>query len=165
MIDILGFLTGSDTPTEDQDIFFKAQILFWLMGATDGHAKNFSVFIGPGGTYRMTPLYDILSAQPSLIARQIERKQMKLAMSVGNSRHYRVDEVHGRHFLQTGAKAGLSKKRVTGLLDEISERMPDAIDAVAAQLPADFPSDIHETVRKCLLARCDMLSIPEGAKT
>lgn len=165
MIDILGFLTGSDTPTEDQDIFFKAQILFWLMDATDGHAKNFSVFIGPGGTYRMTPLYDILSAQPSLIARQIERKQMKLAMSVGNSRHYRVDEVHGRHFLQTGAKAGLSKKRVAGLLDEISERMPDAIDAVAAQLPADFPSDIHETVRECLLARRDMLSIPEGAKT
>ncbi len=49
----------------------KAQILFWLIGATDGHAKNFSVFLGPGGSYRLTPLYDVLTAQPSLDAHQI----------------------------------------------------------------------------------------------
>lgn len=36
----------------------------WLIGATGGHAKNISVFLGAGGTYRLTPLYDILSAQP-----------------------------------------------------------------------------------------------------
>jgi hypothetical protein len=29
--------------------FFRSQILFWLIGATDGHAKNFSVFLKPGG--------------------------------------------------------------------------------------------------------------------
>jgi serine/threonine-protein kinase HipA len=41
----------------------------------------------------MTPLYDVLSARPSLDARQIERKQMKLAMSVGRSRDYRIEEL------------------------------------------------------------------------
>ena len=159
--DILEFLTGSDTPTEDQDRFLKAQIIFWLIGATDGHAKNFSVFIGSGGTYRMTPFYDILSAQPSLIARQIERKQIKLAMSVGNSRHYRVDEVHGRHFVQTGIRAGLSKKRILGLLDSVAAEVPQALDAVASALPEGFPQAIHETISDAVHERVRGLHIPD----
>jgi hypothetical protein len=32
-------LKGSDSPEEDQKILFKAQIVFWLLGATDGHAR------------------------------------------------------------------------------------------------------------------------------
>lgn len=55
MIDIIGLLQGSDRPVEDQDRFLKVQIIFWLIGATDGHAKNFSLWFGPGGSYRMTP--------------------------------------------------------------------------------------------------------------
>lgn len=40
------------------------QIVFWMMAATDGHAKNFSISIGPQGRYHLTPLYDVLSAWP-----------------------------------------------------------------------------------------------------
>ena len=47
----------------------------------------------------MTPLYDVLSAQPSLDAGQIQRKQMKLAMSAGDKRHYEIDDIMPRHFL------------------------------------------------------------------
>lgn len=85
MTQILNLLSGSDSPANDQKTVLKAQILFWLIGATDGHAKNFSVFLGPGGSYHLTLLYDVLTAQPSLEAGQIERKQMKLAMSVGTN--------------------------------------------------------------------------------
>lgn len=42
------------------------QVFQWLIGATDGHAKNFSVFIQAGGSYRLTPFYDIISAFPVL---------------------------------------------------------------------------------------------------
>jgi serine/threonine protein kinase HipA of HipAB toxin-antitoxin module len=63
---ILQLLRGSDTPTEDQRDFLKAVITFWLLGATNGHAKNFSVFVLLGGRYHMTPLYDVISAQPSV---------------------------------------------------------------------------------------------------
>ncbi len=38
IVDILELLKGGDTPAEDQKLFLKAQILFWLIGATDGHA-------------------------------------------------------------------------------------------------------------------------------
>ncbi|WP_420971702.1 HipA domain-containing protein [Bradyrhizobium sp. B120] len=91
-------------------------IAFWLLGATDGHTKNFSIFLSPGGRFRMTPLYDVISAQPSLNAGQIKRNKMKLALAVGDSRHYVVDGVIPRHFVQTAAKAGIGAGIVTAIL-------------------------------------------------
>ncbi|MBY6141972.1 type II toxin-antitoxin system HipA family toxin [Leisingera daeponensis] len=153
MADILGLLKGSDTPLEDQATFLKAQLIFWLIGATDGHAKNFSVFLSPGGSYRMTPLYDILTAQPALNARQIERKQMKMAMSVGNSRHYRFDQIHGRHFMQTAIRAGLSKKRARDLIEDIAERAPKALETAAESMPAGFPTDVIDAISEAVRER------------
>jgi serine/threonine-protein kinase HipA len=37
---------------------------------------------------------------------------MKLAMSVGNNRHYGIDEIVRRHILQIGEAAGLPKALV-----------------------------------------------------
>jgi serine/threonine-protein kinase HipA len=153
MVDILNLLKGSDSPAEDQKAFLKAQMLFWLMGATDGHAKNISVFLGPGGRFRLTPFYDVVTAQPSLDARQIERKQMKMAMSVGNSRHYRIDDIQGRHFLQTAARAGLPEAMASTALDEIVKNAEMALKGVERQLPPGFPKKLHLSVRKGFLAR------------
>lgn len=158
MVDILRLLSGGDTPSEDQDLFFKAQLIFWLIGATDGHAKNFSVFIGPGGSYRLTPLYDILTAQPSLVLRQLERKRMRLAMAVGDRRHYRVDQITGRHFIQSAMKAGLSKTRVSELIGEVAARAGSALDTVAVSMPPGFPALIHESVRCAVLDRAKNLA-------
>lgn len=153
MVDILNLLKASDTPAEDQKAFLKAQILFWLMGATDGHAKNFSVFLGPGGRFRLTPFYDVLSAQPSLKTRQIERKQMKLAMSVGDNRHYAVETIQGRHFVQTVKRAGLPEELARTALKEIAEQANRALDAVERQLPKNFPEKLHVWVRGAVLER------------
>ena len=49
---------------QDALAFQLTQLAFWLMAATDGHAKNFSIFLGPGGVFRLTPLYDVLSMWP-----------------------------------------------------------------------------------------------------
>ena len=48
MRDIINLLKGSDTPGADIATFMRANMIFWLLGATDGHAKNFSVLITPG---------------------------------------------------------------------------------------------------------------------
>lgn len=157
--DILCLMKGSDDPAGDQAIIMKAQILFWLIGATDGHAKNFSVFLGPGGSYRLTPLYDILTAQPSLIARQIERKQMKLAMAVGAKSHYRIDQIHGRHFVQTADRAGLPKDLIRDALAEMAETARKAIETIERNLPADFPTAIHETVKDAVTDRIRGLDV------
>lgn len=157
VVDVLGVLKGSDVPAADQKQVLKAQILFWLLGATDGHAKNFSVFLGPGGTYRLTPLYDVLTAEPSLVARQIEPKHMKLAMAVGTNNHYRVDEIVGRHFRQTGEAAGLPEKLVEEAIDEMAEAARTALTTVESDLPPDFPAFIHDAVTAAVTARLRVL--------
>lgn len=153
MVDILNLLKGSDRPTEDQTLFLKAQILFWLICATDGHAKNFSIFLRPGGRYALTPLYDILTAQPSLDAHQIKRKQMKLAMSVGKNNHYRIDEIYSRHFVQTAHQAGLSKILAHTTLEEISDTAQNALQKIENILPKGFPEEIHTSVSKVIKER------------
>ena len=161
MVDVLTLLKGSDEPATDQQTVFKAQILFWLIGATDGHAKNFSVFLSPGGSYRLTPLYDVLTAQPSLDSRQIERKQMKLAMSVGARRHYRIEETVGRHFIQTGQEAGLPKTLVKMAIEEMADNAASALEKTAQALPDDFPASIHESVSRGVLKRVRQLTVRE----
>lgn len=158
LVQILDLLKGSDTPDEDRRTVLKAQILFWLIGATDGHAKNFSIFLGPGGSYRLTPLYDVLSAQPSLDARQIERKQIKLAMAVGATNHYRIEEIQGRHFIETGIAAGLSKTTVQTVIEEVAAAADGVMERLADELPSRFPKSIHAAVSKAVLARLRTLS-------
>ncbi len=153
VVDVFDLLKGSDTPIEDQEVFLKAQLVFWLIGATDGHAKNFSVFLSPGGSYRMTPLYDILTAQMALNARQIERKQMKTAMSFGDNRHYRLDRINGRHFMQTAMRAGFSRKRASMIIEEVADRAPEALEAAAAPLPGNFPSAVVDAVAEAVRDR------------
>ena len=90
----------------------------------------------------MAPLYDMLSAQPSLDAHQISRNRMRLAMAVGDKRHYRVDEVLPRHFIQTAARTGVGQAVVDRLLAELADEAPRAIERTFAALPTGFPEGI-----------------------
>lgn len=153
MVEILNLLKASDTPADDQQKFLKSQILFWLIGATDGHAKNFSIFLGPRGQFTLTPLYDVLTAQPSLDDRQIEKKQMRLAMSAGDGRHYVLDRIKGRHFLQTAKRAGLPRTLASDALHEVGEQAETALESMEALLPSGFPVALHASVCRGLRAR------------
>lgn len=66
MTDVLEFLKAADDPARDRSRFLKAQLINWLLGAPDGHAKNFSLFIKPGSHFELTPLYDVISIQPNV---------------------------------------------------------------------------------------------------
>jgi serine/threonine-protein kinase HipA len=159
LVQILKLLDGSDSPAEDHATILKAQILFWLIGATDGHAKNFSIFLSPGGGFRLTPLYDVLTAQPSLDAGQIERRQFRLAMSVGTSRHYRIEEIVGRHFVQSGEAAGLPRTLIREALERMADKAGKAVDEVEQSLPGDFPMQIHRSVKAGLEERLKRLAV------
>jgi serine/threonine-protein kinase HipA len=142
----LELLLGSSNSVDDRVTFFAAQLFFWMIGATDGHAKNFSIFLGPGG-FRMTPLYDILSAEPALASGQIRRQQMQLAMAVrGGKRYYRIDQIHPRHFREAGPKYGLGDALVERAFERIAARGAHVFDQVADQLPGDFPKHVLEPI-------------------
>ena len=51
---------------QDLRTLMAAQVLFWLLRAPDGHAKNFSIQLlaGQAGRFRLTPMYDVMSAYP-----------------------------------------------------------------------------------------------------
>ena len=158
---ILEFLKGSDTPNEDIRAFFKSQILFWLMGATDGHGKNFSVFLNQGGRYKLTPFYDVLTAQPSFDAKQIRHKAYKLAMSVGNNRKYKILDIHKRHFVETAKEANMGENIIEPIFEEVIETSQQALDLIEESLPANFPEGIHESVKSSVLSRIKILKMKE----
>lgn len=143
---IAKLLKGSDTPAADLRRFFKTQVLFWLLGATDGHAKNFSIRLSPGGRFVLTPIYDVLSVQPNLDAGRLRRTQMKLAMAVGARRHYRVDEITPRHFLQTARLCDMPAKEAVAVLEEIAYTASAAIDASLSSLPRSFPEPLVSSI-------------------
>jgi len=157
IVRLLELIKGSDTPAADQTAFFKAQVIFWLIAATDGHAKNFSLRLLPGARYVMAPLYDVLSAQPSLDAGQIQRNRMKLAMSVGKTRHYVVHTIAARHFLET-AKQGRLPVDARQILDEVADTAAKAIDTVRGALPRRFPETIVESIARGALQRRELLA-------
>jgi len=146
---IMAILLGSEQAEQDRINFFKTQILFWLLAATDGHAKNFSIALRPGGRYRATPIYDVLSAHP-LIGKgknQISPNKAKLAMAIrGSSNHYLIDKIQRRHWLVQAQQVGLGAAMAERLIEEVVGVTEAVIDKVGQLLPSDFPTDVAESV-------------------
>lgn len=156
--DIMKLLLASDVPARDRAEFFKANVLLWLLGATDGHAKNFSLALLPQGRFRLTPLYDIVSLQPSADDGQVRRNAYRLAMCVGNSNKYKVHDIRGRHLKQTGENVGLSSADIDTLFDEISDRSHDVLDKMTNNLPDNFPVEIVDPIKEGIQQRLQRLT-------
>jgi len=156
---IMGVLFGSQEASRDRETFFTAQVLFWLLAAPDGHAKNYSVFVERGGRFRLTPLYDIMSAYPVLGhgSGMIPPEKLKLAMAFrGKNRHYEWDKIGPRHIRETARLCGFE-----GFIDTVMERLeqevPKATQEVARHLPAAFPSAISDSILEGIEARARLL--------
>ena len=157
MADVLNLLKASDDPAADQRMFLKAQIAFWLLGATDGHAKNFSLHLRPGGRFSLTPLYDVLSAQHAVDAGQLRQNRFKLAFAVGDNRHYVMNTILPRHFAQTAAGCGVSPSVIDEICNELENQIEPAIETTLAELPNDFPVQLADSVVAGLRTRARLL--------
>ena len=154
---IIGLLKGSDTPDADIATFLRANIVFWLLGATDGHAKDFSIFNAPGGRFRLTPVYDVLTAQPSLDDGQINHKAFRLAMSVGRNRHYAVDDILPRHFVQTAELAGVGTSVARDICADLAELAAPQVARVLQSLPPNFPDALARSIADAITERSNRL--------
>ena len=150
---VCALLGSADDPRRDRMVFLQAQVAYWLLAATDGHAKNFSIFLGPAGRFALTPLYDVMSLQPNLDAREVSRNRAQLAMAVGDNRRRRIDMVRARHFAQSARAFGLPLVEVEVALQEMSAAFPHALDRVMGNLPEAFPASLAETIRRGALGR------------
>jgi serine/threonine-protein kinase HipA len=147
---IAGILGSSGSANSQADLttLFRAQVLFYLLAATDGHAKNFSIRILAGGSFRLTPLYDVLSAWPVIgkKANEMPLEKVKLAMAIPGERpHYLLKTIQRRHFETLGRKLGLGAQ-ANAVLDEMTDRVAKVIDEVQKGLPRGFPQNLLERV-------------------
>ncbi len=130
----------------DQISFLKAQIVYWMIGATDGHAKNFSIFHLPKNQYTLTPLYDVLSFLPNVALGNLERKNLKIAMSVGKDREFALDKITISHFLETAREGRVSIRRLTSVIEELDNNAESAFERTVKALPKDFPAEVFEPI-------------------
>jgi serine/threonine-protein kinase HipA len=143
----LAVLKGGEAFHEDGRNFLCAQLLFWFLAAIDGHAKNFSLFVLPSGRYRMTPLYDVLSAWPLIGTdpNSLAYKKTKLAMAVrSKAAHYKLSEIRTRHW-----QALANRSAVDGAWNAMlgmTHRLDAALSAVEQRLPANFPMELAQSV-------------------
>lgn len=156
---IMQYLLGSTNAEQDRSNFMKAQVLFWLLAATDGHAKNFSLFIEADGAYRLTPFYDILSVYPVIGGKGLNIRDAKLAMGLKASKgkKYHIDKIFPRHFFETAKDVGFDIDEMKKILVEIANNVDEVIEKVRAQLPADFPNPIKNAIFNGILLRAKRL--------
>lgn len=144
---IMDLLLGSEQTTADRRDFMKSQIVFWLLAGIDGHAKNFSVFLLPGGGFRLTPRYDILSAHPMLGHGRgklaTEKATMAMALE-GKNRHYKWSGIRYRHWLETAKRCGFAD--MDALVREVVEQTPAVLVKVGNIVPRGFPTEIAGTI-------------------
>ena len=143
-LDITRLLQGSENAHGDIETILTCQVLFWMMAATDGHAKNFSLRLLAGGRFRLTPLYDIMSVWP--IAgdgpNQISWHKAKLATAVMAARPlYRLREIQRRHFNAMAAKCGYGKD-AEPIIEKVLGATPNVIQRVRDKLPQGFPEHV-----------------------
>lgn len=144
----MSLLNGSRLSLQDRGLFFKSQILFWMLAAIDGHAKNFSLFIEPGTHFVMTPFYDVISARPFENSAQFHERKVAMAMSLygTTSRHKKVFSIQPRHFISTAKKVGFSETQVHSMMMDIVKMTPTVVSDITNNLPDNFPEHISQPI-------------------
>ncbi len=145
---LFGTLRQSVNAEADMRTLMAAQVLFWLLRAPDGHAKNFSIQLLPRGRFQLTRLYDVMSAYPVLGdgSDQWSPYEIKLAMAlIGKNRHYEMHGIQRRHFNSTARKVGYAPT-AEPIIEELLARTPGAIAEVQADLPQDFSQRVADSI-------------------
>ncbi len=145
---IIDKLVYSRNP-QDLETFFRVQVLFWLLAATDGHAKNFSIRLLPGAAYELTPMYDVMSAWPVVGegGNLLNYKEIKLAMALHSANtHYCFEKVQARHFLTLAGRCRLAPEQAKNILAQLIKLTPEVALEAEALLPAGYPLDVFAAI-------------------
>jgi serine/threonine-protein kinase HipA len=146
IIDCLNLLTASSNG-KDRATFFKTQIFFWLIAAIDGHGKNFSVFLEPENSYRMTPVYDVLSAYPVISKKILQPQKIEMAMSLkGKNTHWKWKGIQPRHFISTAEHVKYPVDKAISHYEYFIDNVENAIAKVEDKIPNSFPAYVAEAI-------------------
>ncbi len=84
-------------------------------------------------------------------------QKIRMAMAVpGKNRHYRWNEIHARHWLESARRCGFGE--MTNVVEDALARTPAVIERVRNLVPPVFPSDIANSILQGVSARAKQLS-------
>jgi serine/threonine-protein kinase HipA len=146
----LEILGGAVNAAADKSAFGLCQFAFWLLAATDGHAKNFSLFIGRRGAISLTPFYDVISMWPSIGAGDnllTNRRRVKLAMAVrSKNAHWLLRDIKPAHWQFMAQQSGMPGLFMR--MHDLAASIAPCLNRVEAQLPANFPQPLWDLIRR-----------------
>jgi serine/threonine-protein kinase HipA len=139
----------SSSPTEDTETFLTALGLTWLLAATDGHAKNYSILAAAAGRVRLAPLYDIASVLPYS---QFDLNRVRLAMKIGD--RYRLRDIGRREWGKLSSDVKTNADELIGKLTHMARSLPDLIaDTARRAVEAGLQQAIVERLSSRLIDR------------
>jgi serine/threonine-protein kinase HipA len=125
--------------------FFEALVYNVAIGATDAHAKNYSILLGEGSRAQLGPLYDVATVLPYDRA-----PDLKSAMKIGDNWEMRriASKDWGSAASRLGIPAAAALERATALRASI----PEAFHRAAQE------STIHDSLRGHAAQIADLVS-------
>ncbi len=139
-VDILRCIRENELNQASVMLFLSALILNFLMAGSDAHAKNYAILEPVGERPMLAPLYDIAS----MFAYDTQRKQRKLAMSIGGEYNWERIELNHWHQLAQDTKPAdfeliqlLLHRYATLLPDAFANAGSEALKLSARELRAD----------------------------
>ena len=158
---IMKLLSASSRPEKDRKQFMKSVFLFWLLGAIDGHAKNFSIFLMQGGRFHLTPIYDVISAYPLVEKRQLEQRKMRVAMALhGKNTHYAYHEIMPRHWFDEAKKVGFPDAEMQFIINETVNHIGSVIETVSSRLPPEIPERVVDAIFSSMKTAINKFELP-----
>ncbi len=144
----LDLLNMTDDRHQEQLKFIQGLILQWILAATDGHAKNYGIFLEEQ-KIRMTPFYDVMSGEPYNRNNPLSDKDaltigssqgwasgkrpfhldQDLAMSLGAPPKTKINEVKPQDFINLAEVKGcrLAASDIYEIMENTFKRIPAGI--------------------------------------
>ena len=122
--DCLKVLNQTAAPANSKLKFVKQVIFNYLIGNTDAHAKNFSVYLTQGGI-SLTPAYDLLCSS-------IYDCDQRIAMKLGKAKYYA--EVEAKDWGIFAQDLDISYKLVQTELERQKQLLPGIVENIAKEL-------------------------------
>lgn len=138
--DCLKVLNQTATPANSKLRFVRQVIFNYLIGNTDAHAKNFSVYLTDAGI-ALTPAYDLLCSS-------IYDCDQRIAMKIGKTRYYSdVTEKDWEIFAQD---LDMSYKLVQAELERQKTLLPKNIEKLAKELDCEVGVRILDYIKRVI---------------
>lgn len=147
--DIIALLDRFDGAAENK-VAFTRQLLFnYLIGATDAHAKNYSVLLMDAQPPTFAPMYDVASA----LAYDRDDRMVKLAMGIGGeNRLGRVSETDLRRYADM---ASLDADMVLEIAHGMAAEIPARAAELADRLDAEGGTELTGRLVPGIAASCE----------